>query len=70
MLQSRGICHACKFYLRKDASRDTRCSLALDTQLPRVIADRAIHHGLVMDGQSYGQNQWHFLLTCLTMPTD
>ena len=30
----------------------------------RVIAERAIHHGPVMDGRSFGQNQWNFLLTC------
>ena len=50
---SRDVRHAHKFILRTDASRDTR----LNTQLPRVIAERAIHHGLVMDGQSFGQNQ-------------
>ena len=41
---SRGVRHARKFRLRTDASRDTRCSRALNTQLPRVIAERAIHH--------------------------
>ena len=29
--------HLCKFRLRTDASRDTRCSRALNRQLPRVI---------------------------------
>ena len=52
---SRGVRHACKFCLRTDASRDTRCSRALNTQLPRVIAERAIHHVIVMDGRSFGQ---------------
>ena len=37
-----------KFRLRTDVSRDTRCSRALNTQLPLVIAERAIHH--VMGG--------------------
>ena len=41
---SRGVRHARKFRLRTDASRNTRCSRALNTQLPRVIAERAIHH--------------------------
>ena len=47
---SLGVRHARKFRLRTDASRDT--------QLPRVyiIAERAIHHGPVMDGRSFGQN--------------
>ena len=48
----RGIRHARKFHLRMDASRDVRCSRALNTQLPRVNAERAIHHVIVMDGQS------------------
>ena len=47
---SRGVHHAYKFRLRTDASRDTRCSLVLGTQLPSVFAERAIHHSLVMDG--------------------
>ena len=33
---SRGVRHARKFRLRTDASRDTRCSRVLNTQLPRV----------------------------------
>ena len=53
----RGVCHARKFCLRTDASHDTRCSHTLDTQLPHVIAERAIHHGVVMDGRSFSQNQ-------------
>ena len=43
--------HARKFRLRTDALREMRCSRALNTQLPRVIAERAIHHGIVMDGR-------------------
>ena len=42
--------HARKFRLRIDASHDTRCSRALNTQLPRVIAERAIHLGPLMGG--------------------
>ena len=52
-----------KFRLRRDASRNTGCSRALNTQLPRVIAERAIHHVIVMDGRSFGQSQWNLLLT-------
>ena len=59
---SRGVRHARKFLLRTDASRDTRCSRELNTQLPRVIAERAIHHVIVMDGRSFGQSQWNLLL--------
>ena len=44
---SRGVRHARKFRLRTDASRDTRCSRALNTQLPRVITERDIHHVIV-----------------------
>ena len=54
---SRGVRHARKFHLRTDASRDTRCSRALNTQLPRVNVKRAIHHVIVMDGRSFGQSQ-------------
>ena len=53
----RGVRRARKFRLRTDASRDTRCSRALNTQLHRVIAERAIHHVIVMDGRSFGQSQ-------------
>ena len=53
----RGVRHARKFHLRLDASRNTRCSRALDTELPCVIAERAIHHVIVMDGRSFGQSQ-------------
>ena len=60
---SRGVRHVRKFRLRADASRDTQCSRALNTQLPRVIAERAIHHVIVMDGRSFGQSQWNLLLT-------
>ena len=49
---SRGIRHARKFRLRTDASRDMRCSRALNTQLPRVIAERVFYHVIVMDGPS------------------
>ena len=60
---SRDVRHARKFRLHLDASRDTRCSRVLNTQLPCVIAERAIHHIRVMDGRSFGQSQWNFLLT-------
>ena len=46
-----------KFRLRTGVSRDTWFSQVLNTQLPCVIAERAIHHGPVMDGLSFGQNQ-------------
>ena len=54
---SPGVRHARKFCLRTDASRYIWCLRALNTHLPRVITERAIHHGLVMDGWSFGQNQ-------------
>ena len=60
---SRDVRHARKFRLCTDASRDTQCLRALNTQLPRVIAERTIHHVMVMDGRSFGQSQWNFLLT-------
>ena len=47
---SRGIHHVCEFHLHTDVSRDTQCSRALSTQLPRVSAERAIHHNLWMGG--------------------
>ena len=53
----RGVRHARKFRLRTDASRDTQCSRTLNTQLPCVIAESAIHHVIVMDGRSFGQSQ-------------
>ena len=59
----RGVRHAHEFRLRTDASRNTQCSLALNMQLPRVIVERAIHHVIVMDGRSFDQSQWNFLLT-------
>ena len=40
---SRDVLHADKLRLRTDASRDKLCSRALNTQLPRVTAERAIH---------------------------
>ena len=46
-----------KFRLRTDASCDTQCSRTLNTQLPRVIAECAIHHVIVMDGRSFRQSQ-------------
>ena len=49
---SRDVRHARKFRLRTDASRDTRCSRELNTQLPRVITEV-----IVMDGRSFGQSQ-------------
>ena len=52
-----------KFHLRTDVSHDTRCSSTLNTQLPRVTAERAIHYIIVIDGRSLGQSQWNFLLT-------
>ena len=51
---SRGVRHARKFHLRTDASRNTWCSRALNTQVPHVKVERAIHHVIVMDGQSFG----------------
>ena len=60
---SRGVRHTRKFRLRTDASRGTRCSRALNTQLPRVITERVILHVIVMDGRSFGQSQWNLLLT-------
>ena len=56
-ISSRGVRHTRKFRLRTDASRNTRCSRSLNTQLPRVIAERAIHHVIVMDGRRFGQSQ-------------
>ena len=60
----RGVRHMCKFHLRTDVSCDTRFSRAWNKQLPRVIAERGIHHGPAMDGRSFWQNQWNFLWTC------
>ena len=40
------------FRLRTDASRDTRCSRPLNTQLPRLIAERAIQYVIAMDGRT------------------
>ena len=59
----RGVRQTRKFRLHTDASRNMRCSRALDTQLPCIIAERAIHYVIVMDGRSFGQSQWNFLLT-------
>ena len=52
-----GVCHARKFRLRTDAPRDMRCSRASNTQLPRIIAKRAIHYDPIMDGRSFWQNE-------------
>ena len=49
-ISSCGIRYTRKFRLRTDASRKTQCLHALITQLPCVIVERAIHHGLVLDG--------------------
>ena len=57
--QSRGVRR-----LRTDASLDTQCSRALNTQLTHVIAERATHHNLVIYGRSFDQNQLNYLLTC------
>ena len=54
---SRGVRHTRKFHLRTDMSRDMGCSRALNMQLPCVIAERAIHHVIVMDERSFGQSQ-------------
>ena len=48
--------HAHKFCLRTDASHDMQFSRALNKQLPRVITERPIHHGLVLDGRSFDQS--------------
>ena len=53
----RGVRHARKFHLRTDAPWDTQCSHTLNTQLPRIIAERAIHHVIVMYGRSFGESQ-------------
>ena len=37
---------------------------------PHVIAERVIDYGLVMDGQSFGQNYLKFFVGMLTTPTD
>ena len=54
---SHSIRHMRKFCLRTDVSCDTLCSHALNTQRPSVIAERAIHHVIVMDGRSFGLSQ-------------
>ena len=43
---------------------------ALNTQLLRVITERAIYQGVVMDGQSFGQNQMKFHVDMLNHATD
>ena len=51
-----------QFSLRTYASCNTWCSREFNTQLPRVIAERTIHHVIVMDGRSFGQSQWKLLV--------
>ena len=54
----RGVHHTRnEIRLRTDVSRNMRGLHTLNTQLPSVIAERAIHHSVVMDGWSFGQNQ-------------
>ena len=48
---SHGVHLTRKFRLCMDASCDMQSSHALNTQLPRIIAKRAIHHGVVMNGR-------------------
>ena len=60
---SRGVHHAREFRLHTDASHDTRRSRKLNMQLSRLIAERAIHHVIVMDERSFGQSQWNLSLT-------
>ena len=57
----RGIHHVREFHLHTNASLKKQCSRSLSTQLPCVIAECNIHHGLVMDGWSFDQNQLNFL---------
>ena len=45
------------FVCVQDSLHDTQSSRALNTQLPSEIAERAIHHGVVMDWRSFCQNQ-------------
>ena len=54
---SHGVRHVRKFRLPTDALRNTWCLRALNMQLPCVIAERTIHHVIVMDGRSFGYNQ-------------
>ena len=42
-MSSREVRHLCKFHLQTDTSHDTQGSRALNTQLPHVIAEYAIH---------------------------
>ena len=67
---SHDVRQARKFRLRTDASRDTLFSHALNTQLTRVIAEFAIHQGLimtetymVMDGRNSDKSQRNLLFT-------
>ena len=48
-----GARHARKLCLRTDASHDTRCSRALNTQQQGVIAKRAICYCPIIDGWSF-----------------
>ena len=62
---SRGVRHERKFCLCTDASLDMQCLRALDMQLPCVIAERAIHYGVVMDGWSFWPQPIKFLVDML-----
>ena len=53
---SRGVHQERIFCLHTNTSCSTQSSRALDTLFPRIIAERAIHHGVVMDGWRFGQN--------------
>ena len=59
----RVVRHARKFRLHTDASRVRGVHARWIRNYPRVIAERAIHHVIVMDGRSFGQSQWNLLLT-------
>ena len=51
-----GVRYTRKFRLRTDASRETQCSHMLNVRgIPRVIAECASHHVIVMDGRSFGR---------------
>ena len=60
---SRGVRHARKFRLPTDG--DTRCLRVLNMQLPSVIAERTIHHVIVMDGWSFWPEPMKFLVDML-----
>ena len=62
---SYGVRHTHKFRLRTDASRDMRCLHTLNTQLARVIAERTIHHGLVVGWAEFWLEPMKFLVDML-----